>query len=72
MMGNGVVGWVSASLPVFDRNRDTEAAKAQAVFTKARQTLKVVELDIARQIAQAWNELDFARQNAQLAEASVA
>jgi len=71
MMGNGAVGLISASLPVFDRNRGAEIAQAQAKFQKARQALKARELDVSKQLAQAWTELKFAAQNITLADAAI-
>lgn len=71
MMGNGVVGWVSASLPVFDRNRGAEIAQAQAKLKKAQQELKARELDLGKQMAQTWTELQFAGQNIILADAAI-
>jgi outer membrane protein TolC len=71
MMGNGVVGWVSASLPVIDRNRGAEIAQMQAKLKKAQQELKARELDVGKQMAQAWTELQFASQNITLADAAI-
>jgi outer membrane protein len=71
VMGNGVVGWVSASLPVLDRNRDTEIEKVQAKLMKAQQSLRVVQIDTAKRIAQAWTEMEFSQQNSDLATASI-
>lgn len=71
MMGNGVIGMVTASLPVFDKGRSAEIAKAEANLKKAQQTLKALQLDISKQVAQAWSELSFATENYQLAAAAV-
>lgn len=71
MMGNGVVGQISTSLPVFDRNRGAEIAQAQARLQKARQELKARTLDVSKQMAQAWTDLEFAGQNITLAKAAI-
>lgn len=70
-MGTGVIGMVNASLPVLDRKRDTEVAQAKAAMERTRQELRVLQLDIGKQLAQAWSELQYAGENVPLMEASV-
>ncbi|MGE0201549.1 MAG: TolC family protein [Candidatus Melainabacteria bacterium] len=72
MMGNGIIGMATASLPVFDKNRGAEIAKAHASLKKTQQSLKALQLDISKQVAQAWSELAFAKENVALAEPAVA
>ena len=71
MMGNGVVGMVNASLPVFDRNRGAEIAEATARLKRAQQELKARELELGKSIAQAWTDMQFAQQNVTLADAAI-
>ena len=71
MMGNGVIGMVNASLPVFDRRRDTEVAQAKASLERVRRELKALRLDIGKQLAQAWSEFQYAGENVPLMEAAV-
>lgn len=72
MMGNGVIGMLNASLPVFDRNRLGEITEANARLQKAQHELRAIQLEIGKQVAQAWNEMDFADQNMKLADAAIA
>lgn len=71
MMGNGVVGLVSASLPVFDPGRGAEIAQAEARFKKAEQELRARELEAGKQIAQAWTDMEFAQKNISLTNAAI-
>lgn len=71
MMGNGVVGWVSASLPVFDKNRGSEINEAIAKVKKSEQELKARKLEIGKAIAQAWTDLQFAKDNVALSDATI-
>lgn len=71
MMGNGVIGMLTASLPVFDKSRSSGIAKAQANLKKAQQKVRALELDISKQVAQAWSEYTFAKQNVTLAESAI-
>jgi outer membrane protein len=71
MMGNGVIGMLNASMPVFDKNRLSEIAEASARLKKAEQELKARQLEIGKQVAQAWNEMNYADQNIQLANAAI-
>lgn len=70
-MGNGVIGMMTASLPVFDRNRDTRLEQAKATLNRTKQTLKALQLEIGKDIAKAWSELEFANQNVALAVPAV-
>ena len=71
-MGNGVIGMVTASLPVFDRSRDARLQQANASLKRAQQELKALQLDIGKEIAKAWSDLEFSRQNVALAESAIA
>jgi outer membrane protein TolC len=71
MMGNGVVGWVSASLPVLDKNRSADIAQALARLKKAQAEIKADELEIGKSVAQAWTDLQFAQENLGLADAAI-
>jgi outer membrane protein TolC len=71
MMGNGVIGVVTASLPVFDKSRSAEIAKAEASLIKTQQILRALQLDLSKQVAQTWSELAFAKENYQLSDAAV-
>lgn len=71
MMGNGVIGMVTAELPLFSRTRSAEVERARASLVRAQQELKALQLEIAEEIAKAWNELEFARQNVALSEPAV-
>ena len=71
MMGNGVIGMMTASLPVFDKGRGAKIAIAKANLRKSEQSLKEVQLDIAKDVAKAWSELQFARENISLAKPAV-
>jgi outer membrane protein len=71
MMGNGVIGMLNASLPVFDRKRDAEMAQAKAALERASLELKARRLEVAKQLAQAWSEFQYAGENVPLLEAAV-
>ncbi len=71
MMGNGVVGMVNVSLPVFDRNLEAEIAEATARLKRSQQELKARSLDLGKSVAQAWTDMQFAQDNVALAEAAV-
>lgn len=70
-MGNGVIGLVTASLPVLERGRGAEVARVRATVNRAEQSFRSIRLEVTKNVAQAWNELTFARLNAELAEAAV-
>jgi outer membrane protein TolC len=71
MMGDGVITMVTVSLPLFDKNRSAEVARSLANLNKAKQTLKALQIEIGKKVAQVWNELIFAKENVTLLEASV-
>lgn len=71
MMGNGVIGMLNASMPVFDKNKHSEILDASARLRKAQLQLKERQLAVGKQVAQAWNELDYAEKNIKLAEAAI-
>lgn len=71
MMGNGVIGLLNASLPILDKNRLSAITEADARLQKAKQLLKEQQLLVAKQVAQAWNELQFSKDNITLAEAAI-
>ncbi len=71
-LGNGVVGMLTANLPVFDRERDAGVKAAKAKLIKAQMNLKNQGLNIAKNIAQVWSELEFAGENVSLAKPAVA
>ncbi|WP_373533455.1 TolC family protein [Vampirovibrio sp.] len=71
MMANGVIGMLNASMPVFDKNRLSEISEANARLQKAKQELRAQQLEIGKQVAQAWNDLNFAEQNIKLSEAAI-
>ena len=70
-LGNGAIGVVTASLPVFSRTRRAKIQQAEATFYKAEQEYKAIQLEIAKKIAKAWNELTFAKENVALADTAV-
>lgn len=72
MMGNGVIGMMTASLPVFDKGRSAKVAIAQANLKKAEQSMKEIQLEVAKEVAKAWSELQFAQDNISLAKPAVA
>lgn len=71
MMGNGVIGMLNASMPVLDKNKLAAITEANAKLKKAQQQLKEQQLLIAKQVAKAWNELLFTKENIALAEAAI-
>jgi outer membrane protein len=71
MMGNGVIGLVTASLPLLDRSRGAEVSRYRAEVARAEQEVKAARLEVAKNVSQAWNDLTFARINAGLADAAV-
>ncbi len=71
MMGNGVIGMLNASMPVLDKNKLSAITEANARLKKAQQQLKEQQLSVAKQVAQAWNELQFSKDNITLAEAAI-
>ena len=70
-MGDGVITMVTVSLPLFDKKRSAEVARSLANLNKTKQTLKAQQIEIGKKVAQACNELQFARENVTLLEASV-
>lgn len=72
MMGNGVIGMVTASLPVIDRSRGAEISRFRAEANRAEQEIKAARLEVAKAVSQAWNDLTFSRINVGLADAAVA
>jgi outer membrane protein len=71
MMGNGVIGMVTASLPVINRGRGAEVERVRATVLRFQQALRETQLEVGRNVAKAWNEMTFARENALLSEAAV-
>lgn len=71
MMGSGAVGMLSVALPVLDFSREAEISKAKANLTKAKTTLDIIKLDIAKQISQIWYELEVLEKNIFLAQNSI-
>lgn len=71
MMGNGIIGMLSAELPIFSRTRGAEVEGAKASFTRAQQALRALQLEVAEEIAKAWSELEFSRRNVALSEPAI-
>ena len=69
--GNGVIGLVNASIPVFDRKRDTEVAQAMAALERTRREMKVLRLEIVKQLTQASSSFHYAGENVPLMESAV-
>lgn len=68
MMGNGIIGLITTSLPVFNRARGAEIKQAEAKLEKAIHILRERKLDIAKKITQEWNEMQFTRENILLSD----
>lgn len=70
-MGSGMVGFLSASLPVFDKSRSAKIAIAKSELIKAQQMLKAVQVNVIKEIAQLYSEYDISKQNIELAEDTI-
>ena len=70
-LGTGVVGLITASIPLLDRERDHASSAAKIQLLKAQQEAKDIELQLSKEIAQAWSRLETSRANVLLAEEAV-
>lgn len=71
MMGNGVIGLLTAEVPVFSKARKAEVQKTQAILKQAQNEYRAAQLDIGKAIAQAWSGLEFANENVKLSDTAV-
>ena len=69
--GNGVVGLLSTSLPLLDRERDHGVHAAKIKLLQAEKEARNVKLQLVKIIAQSWSELSFAESNVELSKAAI-
>lgn len=70
-LGTGVVGLLTASWSIVDRERDHSLKASKIQYLKSEKKLKNLEIQLAKEIAQTWSEMEFSEKNVYLSKTAI-
>ncbi len=70
-LGTGIVGLFSASWALLNRERDHRLHASKIQYQKTQTEARQIELQLAKEMAQAWSEMTFASENVNLSKTAV-